>query len=148
MKRMKRSLGMLLAGTVAAAGAAFVVAPAAQAAPVGTLTISPASGDAFTSLSATTNTGCQTGTNFQTRISGGSIPAGTTLGINGNTALSVIGATTGQVGPMTTPLSSVLDSIRGDNGGTLAVGTYTIEFVCRTALNSTSLGEFVGTLNI
>ncbi len=144
LTRSTRAVGAIAA---AALGLTIVaVAPAAQAAEIGSLT--------FTSLttqdsafSVTTSAGCPNpATNFQVKVSGGNVPvdAGN---IVGNTAGSTIG--TGIASAFTVPVSNTLRVFATNNGLTqLDDGTYTVTLVCRALLQSATLGDYVGTFTV
>jgi hypothetical protein len=151
---MKRFLTRAsVAGLSAAlvAGAAFVAAPAASAAPIGTLSFNGLSTQ-DSAFSVTTSGACPTtptlATNFLIRITGGNLPVVTpAANITGNTAGSTVGGI--NAGPFTGSASNTLRNFASDQGlAQLGNGTYTIELVCRQALQSASLGEFVGTFNV
>jgi Bacterial Ig-like domain (group 3) len=144
LTRSTRAVGAIAA---AALGLTIVaVAPAAQAAEIGSLT--------FTSLttqdsafSVTTSAGCPSpATNFQVKVAGGNVPvdAGN---IVGNTAGSTIG--TGIASAFTVPVSNTLRVFATNNGLTqLDDGTYTVTLVCRALLQSATLGDYVGTFTV
>jgi hypothetical protein len=159
---MKRFLTRAsVAGLSAAlvAGAALVAAPAASAAPIGSLTFTSGVNDGvFNSQDDTfsfqTDGACPTSptnsTNFLIRVSGPGLPAAPNLvNIQGNTAGSTVGSITS--GPFTGPVQQTLSGFataQAQAGGYLGAGVYTLELVCRTALQSASLGEFVGQIQI
>lgn len=148
---MKRFLSRAsVAGLSAAlvAGVALVAAPAASAAQIGTLTFNGLTSQS-TAFTVTTSAGCPTSptnaTNFLIRVSGGNLPVPSSApNITGNTAGSTIGGGINS-GPFTATASATLANYAAANGLTqLGDGTYLVELVCRTALSSTSLGEFSG----
>ncbi|MFN8028501.1 MAG: hypothetical protein U0W40_19720 [Acidimicrobiia bacterium] len=137
-----------LAAAVLATGVAVVGAASASAAPIGTLTFNGLI-DQDSAFSVTTSAACPSeptlATNFLVRITGGDLPVVTpAANITGNTDGATVGGING--GPFTASASNTLRNFAGDQGLTkLGDGTYTIEVVCRRALQSASLGEFVGT---
>lgn len=160
---MKRFLTRAsVAGLSAAlvAGAAFVAAPAASAAQIGTLTFSglPAGSSQGTPFSVQTSTGCPTtptnATNFQIRVYNDPSVSGNTanLGsppvapnIQGNTAGSTIAGGINQAGGFNAPVAQTFSTFASNNGlPALGAGTYIVELFCRTNLASASLGEFLG----
>ena len=151
---MKRFLTRAsVAGLSAAlvAGVALVAAPAASAAPIGTVTFNGLSSQDSV-FSVTTSAACPTtptlSTNFLVRITGGNLPVVTpAANITGNAAGSTVGGIT--TGPWTAPASNTLRNFSVAQGLTqLGNGSYTLEVVCRQALQSASLGEFVGTFTV
>lgn len=138
-----------LVGTLAAAALGLTlvaVAPAAQAAEIGSLTFGSLTTQ-DSPFSVTTSAGCPNpSTNFQIKVSGGNVPADAG-NIVGNTAGSTIG--TGIANAFTVPVSNTLRVFATNNGLTqLADGTYTVTLVCRTLLQSASLGDYVGTFTV
>lgn len=138
-----------LVGTLAAAALGLTlvaVAPAAQAAEIGSLTFGSLTTQ-DSPFSVTTSAGCPNpSTNFQIKVSGGNVPADA-RNIVGNTAGSTIG--TGIANAFAVPVSNTLRVFATNNGLTqLADGTYTVTLVCRTLLQSASLGDYVGTFTV
>jgi hypothetical protein len=134
------------------AGVALVAAPAASAAPIGTLTFNNLL-DQNTAFSVTTSAACPStptlSTNFLIRVSGGNLPVVNPLAnITGNTAGSTVGGIT--TSSFTAGASNTLFNFATAQGlaGGLGAGTYTVELVCRQAIQSASLGEFTGQFSV
>jgi hypothetical protein len=146
-------LGVGLAVGLVAAGVA-ALAPGATAAPIGTLSFTSdvndnvlnSQNDTFRFL---TSAGCPApATNFQIRIAGPGLTGAPN--IQGNTSQGTVGGDI-QGGPFSGPVQQTLAGFaatQGQPGGYLAAGDYTVELVCRTSGNSTSLGEFTAAFAI
>ena len=146
--RISRSAITVALGAMASA-AILATAPVASAATIGSLS--------FTGLttqqspfSVVTSSGCPTtptlSTNFVISVAGGNLPASTTF-INGNTAGSTVGGITDT--PFTAPVQLTLELFAKNNGlPQLGNGTYTVTLVCRQAIQSASLGDFVGQFTV
>jgi hypothetical protein len=143
---------VVLALLASVIGVSVGKSPSASAAPIGTLTFNGLANQ-DTAFSVTTSGACPTtptlSTNFLIRVSGGNLPIVTPLAnITGNTAGSTVGGIT--AGPFTAGASNTLRNFATAQGlsGGLGNGTYTVELVCRQAIQSASLGEFVGTFTL
>jgi len=129
-------------------------APAASAAVIGTLALSPTSGDGFTAINATASTSCPAeASNFQTRFTSGpagtNITAGAPVAVNGNAGLDSVSATPGDGNPWSFPVAKVLNAVRTTAGlSSLPVGDYTFLAFCRTKGSSVSLGDFEATITV
>lgn len=143
-----RRLAAPVAGLAVVAGL-LVAAPSASAAQIGTLT--------FTGLTAQdvgftmdTSGPCPAeATNFLIKLEGGNIPVPSAApNLTGNTAGSTIGDTFNS-SAFTATSSKTLEGFALANGlSKLGDGTYTVTLVCRLALASASLGDYVGTFTV
>ncbi|NHC47230.1 Ig-like domain-containing protein, partial [Motilibacter aurantiacus] len=143
---MKRILTAGATALVAVAGV-VVAAPSASAADIGTLTVTPTSGNLETGgIAFRTSGGCPApATNILVRVFGQGFPE---AGLNyvANTSLTTYGSSSGSTAPFTVPAPR---SLRDQ--GQLAsppvtnwAGTYEFLLVCRTALGAASLGDYRG----
>lgn len=146
---MLRRIAAPLAGIAVVAGLVVAGAPTASAATLGTLTFNglTAQDVAFT---VTTSGACPDGaTNFLIKLEGGNIPAPSdSPNLTGNASGGTVGGGI-NAGAFTATSSKTLLTFASGNGlAALADGTYTATLVCRTALSSTSLGDYVGSFVI
>jgi hypothetical protein len=141
---LKRTLGLSVASVVMA-GTAVLGAGAANAAQIGTLAISPASGNQDTAPTFDTSRACPPGaTNIQVRITGSGIAADGNNNMVGNSGLSAYGNNGG--GGKSVPSTVTFKDVFQQYGVVSPSGTYTLTAVCRTASDATSLGDFVGSV--
>lgn len=143
---LKRTLGLGLASVVMTGTAVLVGAGAASAAQIGTLSVSPSTGDESTSPVFNTSAACPAGaTNIMVRITGSGITADGNNNMVGNSGLSAY--STNGTGGKTVPATVTFKDIFQQYGVVSPSGTYTLTAVCRTASDATSLGDFVGSVN-
>lgn len=145
---MNRVLRLLCLGvaTAVAAGAATLLAPAANAAQIGTLSISPSSGDQDTPVTFNTSGPCPgSATNIQVKITGSGISNDGNNNMVGNTSLSAFSGNA--QGGKTIPATQTFKDLFQAYGVVSPSGTYTLTAVCRTAADGTSLGDFVGSVS-
>jgi hypothetical protein len=151
-----RPIAFALAGVAIASGLVAASAATASAAEIGTLTFTGLSSQT-TGFDLTTSAGCPTSptnaTNFLVKIENDVTVSGNTANLpnpilspnlNGNTSGGTIGGGI-NAGPFTATAQTTLQQFAQDNGiSNLGNGTYVVTLVCRTALASASLGDFVG----
>jgi hypothetical protein len=143
--RLSRVLAAGAATLVATGAAVLGTALSASAADIGTLTVNPASGGDDSPLSVSTSGTCPTNaTTIQVTIKGTGFPA---AGFNIVGATSLANVPTNAGGGYDIIVSDTLRNYAAQQTppATLA-GNYTITAVCRTALSSTSLGDFPGVI--
>jgi Bacterial Ig-like domain (group 3) len=141
-------MGIGVAAAVSVGATIVAVPSVAFAAQIGSASIAPATGDANTIWSLTTNGFCPAGaTNVIVAITGGSSAAATpAAGTNliGNTALSILGTTA--VG-YSVPGPDSFHNIASAGWGTTTLdGLYTYSFKCTNSAGFVDLGTFVGTI--
>lgn len=144
-KRTFARVSALVAGAVIASTATLVGGGAANAATIGTLTVSPATsstGDVFPTL--TTSSTCPAGaTNTIARLFGTGLPAGGE-NITGNTGL---GATSPSGPGFAITGSNTFKDVFQTAGITAPSGQYTIKLFCQNAPGNVQYGEYVGLIN-
>lgn len=143
-----RRLAAPIAGLAVVAGL-LVAAPSASAAQIGTLTFNGLTGQGVAFTVATSGP-CPAGaTNFLLQLQGGNIPSPSSApNLTGNTQGDTIGPTF-NTSAFTATSSKTLEQFALANGlSALGDGTYTTTLVCRTALGSASLGDYVGSFVI
>jgi hypothetical protein len=144
-----RRLAAPLVGAALVSGLVVASTGSASAATIGSLTFNGLTSQAV-SFSVTTSAACPStptlSTNFIIKITGGNLPATPTF-MNGNTAGSTVGGITDA--PFTAGAQLVLQDFAANNGLVkLGDGTYTTTLVCRQAIQSASLGDFVGQFTV
>lgn len=141
-KRTFARVSALVAGAVVASTATLLGGGAANAATIGTLTVSPATnstGDVFANL--TTSSTCPAGaTNTIVRLFGTGLPAGGS-NLLGNTNL---GATTPSGGGFSVAIAQTFKDVFQANAVISPSGTYTIKAFCQNASGSIQYGEYEG----
>lgn len=136
-----RKVAAPLAGILAVSGLMLAGATSASAEQIGSLTLNGLTSQEAP-FSVTTDGACPAGaTNFLIKLEGGNVPVGASF-LTGNTNGSTIGGGINS-NAFTAESSSTLSVFALNNGITLADGTYTVTLVCRTALSSTSLGDYL-----
>lgn len=148
MKSRTARMAVGVFGSVAlAAGLLSLASPATQAAE-GTLAFIPEEGTGEDGFSVETSGGCASAeaTHFIIKMTGAGLKEEVTL--TGVTELSAIAATGDQTTAMTAPLGKILETVKGENGGTLPNGGYTISFICRPKLTTTPISTFSGMITV
>jgi flagellar basal body rod protein FlgG len=145
---LMRRFAAPLAGVVLVSGLMAVAATSASAAPIGNLTLNNLATQS-SSFNVTTSGACpDPATNFVIKLEGGNIPSPASApNLTGNTDGGIIaGFSTGSFSALS---SKTLVAFASANGlPKLGDGAYTITLVCREALASASLGDYVGTFTI
>ncbi len=144
-KRLLRPLGLGVATAIAAATAVLFGAGAANAAQIGTLSVTPDSGNQDTSPVFNSSGPCPgSATNVEVKITGSGITDDGNNKMVGNSGLAAYSgnASGGKTIPATITFKDVFQSY----GVVSPSGTYTLTAICRTAADATSLGEFVGSV--
>ena len=131
--------GALATGTLLAAGTG-----AASATPVlGTLTLTPATGNQSTTLTATTDAHCNAGdTGIVGYMTGPGITAGNDV-LQGNTPINLVDGASG----LSFPVSSIFRDIFQQNAINNPSGAYTVRIACIGADSFTETGEFSQAVN-
>jgi Bacterial Ig-like domain (group 3) len=142
-KRFLRPLAIGVTTLVVAGIASVANMSVAQAAVVGSLSASPATGTDTSSITFTTSAACPGGTNIQGTLTGPGFPA---AGVNvvGNTPISSYSTTPS--GGLIVPLPNTMRDIANTNGVTTLSGKYDFMITCRNAFGATTFGDFVGSL--
>ena len=144
-KRTFARVSALVAGAVVASTATLLGGGAANAATIGTLTVSPATsstGDVFGTL--TTSSPCPAGaTNTIARLFGAGLPAGGE-NLTGNTGL---GATTPAGSGFAITAGNTFKDLFQGAGIVAPSGQYTIKVFCQNAPGNIQYGEYVGLIN-
>ncbi len=141
--RILRSAAAGLATLVAAATVSVMSAASANAAVVGSLSTSLASGQDTTPFSISTSAACPGGTNLSVLLTGAGFPA---AGVNavGNSSQSIY--QTNASGGLVVPLPETMRQYASDNGVTTLTGRYDFDLMCRNAFGATSFGDFTGSI--
>jgi hypothetical protein len=141
--RLVRSAAAGLATLVAAGTVSLLGAGSANAAVVGTLTTSQATGLDTTPFSLTSSAACPGGTNLSILLTGTGFPA---AGVNavGNTAQSIYQTAPG--GGVVVPLTETMRQYASDNGVSTLSGRYDFDLTCRNAFGATTFGDFTGSI--
>jgi hypothetical protein len=141
--RLLRSVAAGIATLVAAGTVSLMAAGSAQAAVVGTLTPSLATGLDTDPFSLSSSAACPGGTNLVITMTGSGFPA---AGINvvGNTAQSIY--QTNAQGGLVVPLPETMRQYASDNGVSTLSGEYDFDLACRNAFGATSFGDFAGAI--
>ena len=144
--RLKRNLALGLTAAVASGTGALVLATAATAvgapysgSPIGTLTITPASGSNQSAINYTSSGGCPSGNAFTTLLFGAGMPD------TGEIVTSKTSAGHSTSGPITSAWQNTPQFYADKNGTTLS-GRYDVVLRCGQSLGSTSFGDYRGSL--
>lgn len=141
---MKRLIALTLATAVATGTGALLAAPA-HAAQIGTLSVSPTSGDQDTTPVFDTSGACPANaTNIRVAITGSGIANDGNNNMVGNSGLAAYNSN-GRGGKTITATVTFKDVFQS-YGVVSPSGTYTLTAICRTASDGTSLGDFVGSV--
>jgi hypothetical protein len=133
-----------LASLVAAMAGGLVMATAAEAAPIGTATVTPGNGFDTSGISLTTSGACpDTATNIIVTVKGSGFPAGG-QNVVGNSPITTYN--TDANGGMIVPLTSTMRQYANTAGFTILTGEYDFTITCRTAFNGTSQGDFTSSI--
>ncbi|QXE34689.1 Ig-like domain-containing protein [Streptomyces sp. GMY02] len=144
LHRPRRALSAVLAAATVTLGAGLIAAPAAQAAEIGTLAITPATGTDETGMGFTTSGACpDTATYVIASVKGSGFPADG-QNVVGNAPIETYNTT--PEGGMVIPLTSTMRDYANIAGFSTLQGKYTFTVTCRTAFNGTSLGDFTGSV--
>lgn len=142
MRKLLRSAAVSALALAIGGGVVVVSGAAAQAAVLGTITFSPATGSDSSSITLTTNALCDAGTNVQASMSGG--PAGnvfSNVNVSPNQSQGSVSNGTGYSIPLT-------DTMRGfaqAAGFTTLGGKYDFTIQCKNAFSGT-FGTFTGSI--
>ncbi|MEU6321150.1 Ig-like domain-containing protein [Streptomyces sp. NPDC047009] len=143
-KTLSRALVGGLASLVAAMAGGLVMANTAQAAEIGTATVTPSTGTDTQSMSLTTSGACpDTATNIIATVQGSGFPAGG-QNVVGNSPITTYN--TDPNGGMIIPLTFTMRDYANVAGFTTLQGKYTFTITCRTAFNGTSQGDFTSAI--
>ncbi len=146
---LRKPLAVLAAIGVVAAAVTVAGSVPASAAQIGTLTFNGLTTQE-SAFSVTTSGFCpEPATNFLITLEGGNIPnPSASPNLTGNTSEAIVAGGI-NAAPFTTNSSKTLLLFASGNGlASLGNGTYTATLVCRTALASASLGDFVGQFTV
>jgi len=139
--RLARGLGAGLAVLMTATGLAVVAAAPASAAPIGTMTVTPATGNDTTgNINFDTSGPCPAAaTNVIINIAGAGFPANSNAVGNSDIAIYP----TNPQGGLTIPLGQTWETLAQSQGATVPLnGTATLTTRCIDIFNSVSFGEF------
>ncbi|MFF2850655.1 Ig-like domain repeat protein [Streptomyces sp. NPDC058001] len=143
-KRPLRTLSAGVVTVVAALGAGLVVAPSAQAAEIGTISINPKTGTDDSGIDFSTSGACpDTASNVIVSVKGSGFPA-EGQNVVGNAPIETFNTTAD--GGMNIPLTSTMRDYANIAGFSTLQGKYDFTVTCRTAFNGTSLGDFTGAI--
>jgi hypothetical protein len=144
-RTLRRPLGLALGTAVAVSAVLGAGIGTAYATQLGTLSITPTSGDQDTTPTFNTSAACPSGaTNVQVTISGSNGSGTFTDNMVGNSSLSAFSGNGS--GGKTIPATVTFKDIFQANSVVSPSGTYTLTAICRTASDATSLGDFVGSV--
>jgi Bacterial Ig-like domain (group 3) len=139
--KLVRGLGAGLAAIVASAGVSVLAATPALAAPIGSLSVSPANGTDITpNINFTSSAACPAeATNVYVSISGAGFPAGSNA--VGNADIGIYSTT--PAGGLVVPLGQTWGDLARSAGAPLPLsGTATLTLVCTDLFASANLGDF------
>ncbi len=132
--------------TAVAASAAVLVAGNSQAAVIGSLAFTPATGADTASITVTTSGPCTdaAATNLQAKVFGAGFPESGQVVVS-NSAVSAY-STSGSGGYIVPLAQSMRDFANQQASPATLSGKYDFVLTCRTNVNQTSLGDFTGSL--
>ncbi|MEV6110131.1 Ig-like domain-containing protein [Streptomyces sp. NPDC051940] len=140
--RLPRAVAGVAAALAAVLAGGVLAAPTASAAPIGTLSFSPATGADTTPIDMTTSGLCpETATNTIVSVRGSGFPDDYI--VVGNTDLTAYPV---QNGGMRIPLRLHMRGYADEVGFQTLQGRYDFTVTCRLAFGSTTFGEFTGSI--
>ncbi|MFD3450995.1 Ig-like domain repeat protein [Streptomyces sp. NPDC058691] len=142
--KISRALAGGLAGTVAVLTAGLLVAPAAHAEEIGSLTAAPARGFDTQSMSFITNGSCpEPATNIIMSVKGEGFPA-EGQNVVGNSEVAIYPTT--PEGGFEVPLTETMRDYANEAGFSTLQGEYSFTVTCRKPFGDTTYGDFTGSI--
>ena len=143
MRKLLRGAAVSALALAIGGGVVVVSGAAAQAAVLGPVTFSPATGSDTSSITLTTSALCDGGTNIQASMSGG--PAGnvfTNQNVSQNQSQASVSNGTGY----TIPLADTMRGFAQSAGFSTLGGRYDFTITCKQSIGSTTFGTFTGSI--